>query len=177
MGMKIKAVERLLKFTKDGEGVYRYVMTAELYNKLTESKVISEASVRSGISKASLRAAWAAIGETISAWATEGHSVAIPGLGTMRFSVNATSVAKVEDVASSLITSRKIIFTPAVEIKNELKATSISITCYDRNGNIVKQVASADDGNVDGTAGEENNGTDSGGGTDTTPDDGGEMGE
>lgn len=69
--MKIKAVERLLKFTKDGEGEYRYVMSAELYNKLTESKVISEASVRSGISKASLRAAWAAIGETISAWATK----------------------------------------------------------------------------------------------------------
>lgn len=175
--MKIKAVERLLKFTKDGEGEYRYVMQAELYNKLTESKVISEASVRSGINKAALRAAWAAIGETISAWATEGHSVAIPGLGTMRFSVNATSVAKVEDVASNLISSRKIIFTPAVEIKNELKATSISITCYDRNGNIVKQVASADDGNVDGTAGEENGGTESGGGTDTTPDDGGEMGE
>lgn len=176
MGMKIKAVERLLKFTKEGEGVYRYIMQTELYNKLTESKVISEASVRSGISKASLRAAWAAIGETISAWATEGHSVAIPGLGTMRFSVNATSVEKVEDVASSLITSRKIIFTPAVEIKNELKATSIAITCYDRNGKIVKQVASADDGNIDNNAGEENGGTDNSGGS-STPVDGGEMGE
>lgn len=155
MGMKLKAVERLLKFSKEGEGVYRYVLQPEIYNKLPESKVISEASVRSGITKASLRAAWLAIGEVIGAWATEGHSVPIPGLGTMRFSVNSSSVEKVEDVASSLITSRKIIFTPSVEIKNELKGTSISITCYDRNGKIVKQVASDDSGKVDDNASEE----------------------
>ena len=29
----------------------------------------------------------------IKAWATEGHSVAIPGLGTMRFGLRAKSVA------------------------------------------------------------------------------------
>ena len=40
--------------------------------------------LRSGIPKGAINAAWDAIGEVIKAWATEGHSVAVPGLGTMR---------------------------------------------------------------------------------------------
>ena len=59
-------------------------MQPELYNKLSQSKVISEASLRSGITRGSINAAWDAIGEVIKAWATEGHAVAIPGLGSMR---------------------------------------------------------------------------------------------
>ena len=38
---------------------------------------------------------WDAAGEVIKAWATEGHSVAIPGLGSMRFGLRAKSVANV----------------------------------------------------------------------------------
>ena len=36
-----------------------------------------------------------------------------------------------------------------MDIKDELKRTSINITCYDRNGEIVKRVTSSDDGNVE----------------------------
>ncbi len=36
-----------------------------------------------------------------------------------------------------------------MEIKDELKKTSINITCYDRNGEIVKRVTSTDDGDVE----------------------------
>jgi len=60
------------------------VLQPELYSKLSQSKVITEAALRSGISKGAINAAWDAIGEVIKAWATEGHAVAIPGLGTMR---------------------------------------------------------------------------------------------
>ena len=64
-------------------------------------------------------------------------------------------------VGSDLITSRRVIFTPNVEIKDELAKTSINITCYDRNGDVVKRVTSSDDGTVeDPENGEENgNGT------------------
>ena len=31
----------------------------------------------------------------------------------------------------------------------KLKNTSINITCYDRNGNIVKRITSTDEGNVE----------------------------
>lgn len=75
--------------------------------------------------------------------------MAIPGLGKMRFGVRATSVADVADVSTSLIHSRRVIFTPSTDIKDELKNTSISITCYDKDGNVVKQVASKDDGQVE----------------------------
>ena len=112
MAIKIKAVERKLKFTKDENdpGVYRYVMQPDLYIALSQDKVIKEAALRSGVAKGVMQACWDAAGEVIKAWATEGHSVALPGLGTMRFGVRGKSVEDVNDVKSSLITSRRIIF-------------------------------------------------------------------
>ena len=148
MAIKVKAIERELKIGTMA-GQYRYILQADLYNKLSDAKVIQEASLRSGITKGAINAAWEAIGEVIKAWATEGHSVAVPGLGSMRFGIRSTSVANVNDVATDLITSRRVIFTPNVDIKDELKRTSINITCYDRNGELVKRVTSADDGDVE----------------------------
>ena len=144
MALKVKAVERLLKFTKDENdpGVYRYMMKPEMYSTLSQSKVIREAALRSGVSQGVMKACWDAAGEVIKAWATEGHAVALPGLGTMRFGLRSKSVEKVEDVKTGLIKSRRIIFTPSVDLKDELAATSIMITCYDRNGNEVKRVTS-----------------------------------
>ena len=176
MSIKVKAVERNVSFDKSKEK-WAYVMQAELYSKLSQSKVVQEAALRSGISKGSINAAWDAIGDVIKAWATEGHSVAIPGLGSMRFGLRATSVSDVNMVGADLITSRRVIFTPNTDIKDELARTSINITCYDRNGKVVKRVTSSDDGNVeDPESGSDSggSGTDSGGGA---PDDGGEMGE
>ena len=148
MAIKVKAVERNVSFDKNTEK-WAYVMQADLYGKLSTTKVIQEAALRSGISKGAINAAWDAIGEVIKAWATEGHSVAVPGLGTMRFGIRSNSVENVADVSSKLVTTRRVIFTPNTDIKQELANTSISITCYDRNGNLVKQVTSSDDGEVE----------------------------
>ena len=151
MAMKVKAVEKLLKFSKNENdpGVWRYVMAPELYTALNQKKVIREAALRSGVSQGVMQACWDAAGEVIKAWATEGHSVALPGLGTMRFGVRAKAVEKVEDVKSGLISARRIIFTPNSDLKEELKATAIQITCYDRNGEVVKRVTSDDEGEVE----------------------------
>ena len=151
MALKVKAVERKIKFTKDENdpGVWRYVMQPDLYIALNQAKVIREAALRSGVSQGVMKACWDAAGEVIKAWATEGHSVALPGLGTMRFGLRAKSVENVEDVKSSLISSRRIIFTPTQDLKDELAGTAIQITCYDRNGEIVKRVTSSDAGTVE----------------------------
>ena len=151
MTMKVKAIEKKLKFTKDENdpGVYRYVLQPEQYSSLTQKKVIKEAALRSGVSQGVMQACWDAAGEVIKAWATEGHSVALPGLGTMRFGLRSKAVEDVNKVKSSLITSRRIIFTPDVDLKDELKNTAIQITCYDRNGEEVKRVTSDDDGTVE----------------------------
>ena len=154
MALKVKAVERLVKFNKEDAGVYRYVMSPELYIALSQAKVIREAALRSGVSQGVMKACWDAAGEVIKAWATEGHSVALPGLGTMRFGLRAKSVEKVEDVKAGLISSRRIIFTPTQDLKDELADTAIQITCYDRNGDIVKRVTSADAGTVEDPEGE-----------------------
>ena len=110
--MKVKAVEKLLKFDKNSAGVYRYVMSPEMYSSLNQKKVIKEAALRSGVSQGVMQACWDAAGEVIKAWATEGHSVALPGLGTMRFGLRSKSVEDVNKVKTGLITSRRIIFTP-----------------------------------------------------------------
>ena len=178
MALKVKAVERKIKFSKDENdpGVYRYVMSPELYIALSQAKVIREAALRSGVSQGVMKACWDAAGEVIKAWATEGHSVALPGLGTMRFGLRAKSVEKVEDVKTGLISSRRIIFTPTQDLKDELADTAIQITCYDRNGEIVKRVTSADAGTVEDPEGDSSStgsetagggNTQSGGSTDT----------
>lgn len=144
MAINLKARETQIQIGKYA-GTYRYVLSSVIYNKLSEQKVIQEAALRSGINTGSINAAWDAIGSVIQAWATEGHSVAIPGLGTMRFGVKAASASNVDKVSSDLITARKVIFTPSVAIKNELKKTSVSIACYDRNGKLVRTVSSKGD--------------------------------
>ena len=168
MAIKVKAVERKLKFTKNENdpGVYRYVLGAELYTALNQKKVIREAALRSGVSQGVMQACWDAAGEVIKAWATEGHSVALPGLGTMRFGVRAKAVEKVEDVKSGLISARRIIFTPNSDLKEELKATAIQITCIDRNGKEVKRVTSDDEGEVEDN--EQTPGSDTGSNTSGT---------
>jgi len=148
MALKIKAKEREMKVGKYA-GTYRYVMAPELYSSLTQEKVIDEAAIRSGVSQGVMKACWDAAGQVIKAWATEGHSVALPGLGSMRFGLSAKTVADVNDVKSSLITTRRIVFVPSTELKNELKDTSVVITCYDRTGKEVKRVTSADPGIVE----------------------------
>ena len=123
MALKVKAQERLQKIGKYA-GTYRYVMMPDLYIALSQEKVIK-------------------------AWATEGHSVALPGLGTMRFGLRAKSVDDVSQVKTGLITSRRIIFTPDITLKDELANTAIQITCYNRDGEEVKRVTSTDPGTVE----------------------------
>ncbi len=184
MALKVKAVERLLKFDKESAGKYRYVMKADLYTSLTQAKVIREAALRSGVSQGVMKACWDAAGEVIKAWATEGHSVALPGLGSMRFGLRSKAVENVNDVKTSLIESRRIIFTPSVDLKDELKNTAIQITCIDRTGKEVKRVTSTSGevedpenettGNGNTGNGGSNTGGNTGGGGDNG---GGEEGE
>ena len=149
MALKVKAVEKKLVFEKDGTPIYRYVMSPELYIPLNQAKVIKEAALRSGVSRGVMQACWDAAGEVIKAWATEGHSVALPGLGTMRFGLRSKAVEDVNKVKAGLITTRRIIFTPSVDLKDELANTAVQITCYDRNGEEVKRVTSTDGGTVE----------------------------
>ena len=74
----------------------------------------------------------------------------------MRFGLRAKSVEDVNKVKTGLIKTRRIIFTPSQDLKDELADTAIQITCYDRNDNIVKRVTSADAGEDEDTENEEN---------------------
>ena len=165
--INIKAQKTMLHIGNQA-GKERFVMMAQTYNTLSESKVISEAALRTGMSKQVVRACWEGCAEIISAWATEGHSIPIPGLGHMRFGIRATSVEKVEDVSTKLITSRRVIFTPSVAIKDELAKTSISITCYDKDGKKIKTVTSTDSDDIEVDDGSTATTDGNSGGSDTT---------
>ncbi len=165
--LKVKANEKLQKIGTHA-GTYRYIMMPELYTTLNQEKVIKEAALRSGVSKGVMQACWDAAGEVIKAWATEGHSVALPGLGTMRFGLRAKSVDDVNKVKAGLISSRRIIFTPDVDLKEELSKTAVQITCFDRTGKEVKRVTSSDSGDVEDPENqnqEDNGGSNTGGGS------------
>ena len=101
-----------------------------------------------------------------------------PSPDPLRFGLRAKSCETVNEVKTSLIKSRRIIFTPDVDLKDELHNTSIQITCYDRNGEVVKRVTSSDPGTVEEPEGDDNgenesantndsNGTNSGNGDNT----------
>ena len=160
MAIKVIAQRRVLKIGKN-PGVKKFVMRPDLYIPVQEKKVFAEASTHSGINAGVIKAAWDAAGEVIRTWATEGHSVPLPGLGTMRFGVRSKAVEDLDDVKTSLITTRRIVFTPSVDVKDELKNTSIQITCLDEDGNVLKRVTSGDSGDVeDGEdSGSENSGS------------------
>ena len=180
----IKAKQQNVSFEKNVEKL-AFVLSTHLYNTLDTDKVIEEAAKRSGMSEGVIKAAWDAAGEVIRTWATEGHNVPLPGLGSMRFGVRSKSVPNIEDVKTSLITARRVIFIPSKEVKDELQETKISITCYDKDGNIVKRVTSTDTNDVEDTEGEENGGSqntggntggNSGGGTGSITPSGGDNG-
>ena len=157
MAIRIIAQRRVLKIGKN-PGVKKFVMRPELYTSLTEKKVFAEAATHSGISAGVIKAAWDAAGEVIRTWATEGHSVPLPGLGHMRFGVRSKAVEGLDDVKTSLISTRRIVFTPSVDVKDELKNTPIQITCLDENGNVLKRVTSGDSGDIEDpeTSGDDN---------------------
>ena len=169
MAIRVIAQRRLLKIGKN-PGVKKFVMRPELYTSLTEKKVFTEAATHSGISAGVIKAAWDAAGEVIRTWATEGHSVPLPGLGHMRFGVRSKAVEGLDDVKTSLISTRRIVFTPSVDVKDELKNTAIQITCLDEDGNVLKRVTSGDSGEIEdtenGSSGNENqNQNENGGGS------------
>ena len=158
----IKAKQQNVSFEKNVEKL-AFVLSANLYNTLEADKVIEEAAKRSGISAGVIKAAWDAAGEVIRTWATEGHNVPLPGLGSMRFGVRSKSVQNIEDVKTSLISARRVVFIPSKEVKDELQNTKISITCYDKDGNIVKRVTSTDTNDVEDPEGGDDNGGGNGG--------------
>ena len=163
--MAIKVIAQLREVKLGKNPGKKFVMRPDLYVPIAEKKVFAEAATHSGISAGVIKAAWDAAGEVIRTWATEGHSIPLPGLGTMRFGVRSKAVEKLEDVKANLISVRRIIFTPNVDVKDELKNTSIQITCLDEDGNVLKRVTSGDSGDIEDNENENGGSTNSGSGS------------
>ncbi len=141
MAIKLKAQQQVMSIGPQ-KGKTLFVIRAEKYSTLSEDKLFSEAAVHSGMSSGAIRSAWYACGDILKNWLTEGHSIAIPGLGVMRFGVTAKAVEKIEEVTAELIKSRKVIFTPSVIVKQELDNTTFTLAYYDVQGREIKRTQS-----------------------------------
>jgi len=142
MAVFVKAYERKLKFDsgESGEEKYSYVLRPSIYNKVDERKVYKEAALRSGVYEHVIEMAMRTLADVIVSWVTEGHSVPIPGLGTMRVGLRSVAVDDVDDITPDLIKNKRIIFIPCKEIKEALNEANVVITCIDRNGNEVRRI-------------------------------------
>ena len=135
MAIRVRGLRRKLNV---GNKNYAYTLYPDNYGMLNKSKMIEEAALRSGMSKGVMQACWDAAGEVIKAWITEGHSVPIPGLGSMRIGLRARSAAELKDVNTELILRRRILFTPSIEIKRKINEMGVYISeVRDENGVLV----------------------------------------
>ena len=100
--IKIKAVEQKLMVGPKA-GQYVYMLGAETYSSLVESKVIEEASLRSGIQKGALQAAFSAIGETIKAWTNDVRIVAVEPFECQALTGGVTGAHNIPDIGYGIV--------------------------------------------------------------------------
>lgn len=136
--LRIKSTQQAIK-VGEHKGEDMFVMKVEHYNTMDAEKIIDYAAEVSRIPRGVLRASWEAIGQVVSAWALEGHIVEIPGLGNIRAEVRAKAQKEANDVSSYDVFRRKLLLTPTKAIKDQLNATILDITCFDKEGNEVKK--------------------------------------
>ncbi len=96
---------------------------------------MQQAALMTGLPKPILQASWYGIGRVIKTWVTEGHCVSLPGFWEI-CARSERGGLKIRRKHDSLITSRRVIFIPSVDIKRTL-ATLVTITCYNRKGEVV----------------------------------------
>ncbi len=139
MSIRIKATE-----TKQKVGVlkdeYVFQLKPQKNNTLELKKVLADASKICTLNPTVITSALEGFAEAMMTWLTEGHSIIVPGFGTMRYSINAKVANTIDEVSPALITKRKIIFTPFPDLKQQLNDTDVIITCYDRKGKELKTI-------------------------------------
>lgn len=136
--LKINSKQQTIK-VGEHKGEEMFVMKVDHYGVYDAEHIIRYVNETQGIPKAQLRAAWEALGQAITAWTLEGHIVEIPGLGHIRAEVRAKAQKNACDVSTNDIVRRKLILTPAKEIKDALNNTELLITCYDSEGKVVRR--------------------------------------
>ena len=136
--LNIKSTQQVIK-VGERKGEEMFVMKVEHYNTMDAEKIINYAAETYCIPRGMLRASWEAIGQVVGTWALEGHIVEIPGLGNIRAEVRAKAQKEAKDVSVDDVFRRKLLLTPTKAIKDQLNATTLDITCYDKEGREVKR--------------------------------------
>lgn len=140
MGINIKAKQTLHNVGKY-KGDYRYTLYTEPIGKVSLKNVIEETALRTGINKCVIHAVCMELSDVIKHFASEGFSVPLLYLGMLHFSIRAESVKDVEEITPSLITNRRICLIPNKQTKKSIGNSPINITCYSKDGAVIKHLA------------------------------------
>lgn len=102
-----------------------YVTRAANYSMITPDEVLDFAEKNSGMTRETLSGAMAVVVRTFETFLMNGHSVQLPELGTFRFSISCKAVDNAEDISTTNVRSRKIIFTPSKRVRNAMRQVSL----------------------------------------------------
>lgn len=108
-------------------GTQLYVTKPVTYSLISERDLVNHASEDSGVPKAMMRAAFDAIMLQVKELLLNGHSIQLGNLGTMRFSIRCKACDDPRDISVNNVKTRRIVFTPSVEMKNEIKKVKFTL--------------------------------------------------
>lgn len=120
---QIKLVTRYQKLAAQEKNAY--VSRHRIFSKIPSAEVVQHASRASGIPEAIMGASFVAIATQIEELLLNGHSIELSGLGTMRMSVSCKAVENYDDVSSTNVHTRRILFTPCVALKSKMNMVNI----------------------------------------------------
>ncbi len=102
-----------------------YVTRSVTYSKIDKDTFIQRAADNSGIDRGQITLVTDAVCREIRNFVLNGHSVEIPYLGTLRFSVRAKSKETADEAGADAVYARRILFVPTKELKAALEDVSL----------------------------------------------------
>jgi predicted histone-like DNA-binding protein len=120
MAIKFKVIGRGQPGVTGG-GTKKYYATAVSGGEMTLNKLTNSIEKVSTVSGADIRAVLYAMVDVMKASLEDGQIVRLGDLGSLRISIASNGEATAEKVSAKSIKSARTVFTPGMELKNQLK--------------------------------------------------------
>lgn len=105
----------------------RYVTRPIRYSTIGIDEICDYVASDSTLPRAYVAAVAEGIFKQIEEMLLNGHSIKLPNLGTLRFSLSAKARKTVEEAGATAVYRRRIIFTPSVHLKEAIRSTSLNV--------------------------------------------------
>lgn len=121
--MKYRIVQRTNPLNKDETKFYSAPQYTEELTVMDLAKDISDACT---LNVTDVEAVLTSLVRKLPMYLKNGFKIQLGNLGRVKLSFSSKGFAKAEDVDANSITSKRILFTPSTELKNEIESASFS---------------------------------------------------